>query len=349
MTEDISKAKKVIRGMFSLHDPLSLTETQRKEIYSFADFFECDAESLTNALSEMENIPNHGKDLFNFSLATKIQHEQFRNTNFVWDKYGLPKEPVLLNVKFDMIRKLNEFYAEPITIPAIKRVLKENPDEPWSNHYLPILRSFDSPVVYVLYTDDELSGKHGFPFDIGITLSVPDLDDGSHLIELFEKCLREGFNVLDTYQLFKFEKDSLHRSFEKMTLSGRFDVKQLDYILSFLAIKPILETMLEEDVVSKGFAKNDRKRYTEICFDVSSGNYTTRLFSERGLIKDSTKKLPNFTIMNELAERTGEQNDGDHLIRFFNETYISQYNNMMWVPVLLRGGELSFPRPESYE
>ena len=349
MTQEIEKAKKIIQDMLSLDDPVSLSEAQRKEIYSFADFFECDVDSLNVAFSEISDVPSHGQDLFNFSLATKIQHEQFRNTNFVWEKYGLPKEPVLLNVKFDKIRESGDFYAEPISIAMIERVLKENPNDQWSNHYLPILRSFDSPIVYVLYTDDDLSRKHGFPFDIGILLSLPEFDDDSQVIQLLAKCLRDGFNVLDTYQLFKFEKDSLQHSFEKMTLSGRFDIKQLDYILSLLAAKPILETMLEEDVVSKGFTKNDRKRYTEICFDVSSGNYTTRLFSERGLLKDSTKKLPNFTIMNELAERTAEQNDGDHLIRFFNETYISQYNNMMWVPVLLRGGELSFPRPESYE
>jgi hypothetical protein len=213
MTPEIEKAKKIIQDMLSLDDPVSLSQAQRMEIYSFADFFECDVDSLNVAFSEISDVPSHGQDLFNFSLATKIQHEQFRNTNFVWDKYGLPKEPVLLNVKFDKIRESGDFYAEPISIAMIEGVLKENPNDQWSNHYLPILRSFDSPIVYVLYTDDDLSRKHGFPFDIGILLSLPEFDDDSQVIQLLAKCLREGFNVLDTYQLFKFEKDSLQKSF----------------------------------------------------------------------------------------------------------------------------------------
>ena len=42
MTENIEQANRVIKKMFSLSDPISLTETQRKEKYSFAEFLDCD-------------------------------------------------------------------------------------------------------------------------------------------------------------------------------------------------------------------------------------------------------------------------------------------------------------------
>ena len=70
MTPEIEKAKKIIQDMLSLDDPVSLSEAQRKEIYSFADFFECDVDSLNVAFSEISDVPSHGQDLFNFYFAT---------------------------------------------------------------------------------------------------------------------------------------------------------------------------------------------------------------------------------------------------------------------------------------
>ena len=345
MTENIEQASGVIKKIFSLDDPLSLTETQRKEKYSFAEFLECDVESLKIAFSQMKGLPPHGLALFNFSLATKIQHEHFMNTNFVWDKYGLPKEPVLLNVKFDVIRRTGDFFAQPVTINSIGSVLQENPDDAWANHYLPILQSFETPMVYVLYTDDELSRQHGFPFDLGIPLSIPQFDDDSQIPQLFMKCLREGFNVLDTYQLFNFEQDIINAAYAKMMMSGRFDVKQLEYINSFVRVKPILDSILEDDGISEGFKKSDTKRYTEVMFSPKSlPNLTIRKFSEHGEISKTTQKLSNFKILNELGDRTAELDSGDHMFRFFNQQYTSDYGDMMWVPFLLKGGEVSFPR-----
>ena len=345
MTENIEQANRVIKKMFSLSDPISLTETQRKEKYSFAEFLDCDVESLNIAFNQIEDIPPHGLALFNFSLATKIQHEHFKNTNFVWDKYGLPNEPVLLNVKFDVIRSTGDFYAQPVSINAIETVLSDNPNDAWANHYLKILQSFDYPMVYVLYTDDELSKEHGFPFDLGISLPLPQFDDDSQIPQLLMKCLREGFNVLDTYQLFNFEQEIIDAAYARMIMSGRFDVKQLEYINGFVRAKPILQSMLEGNEVSVGFNKSDTKRYTEVIFSPKSlPELTIRKFSEYGQISNTSQKISNFKMLNELAERTVELDDGDHMFRFFNQQYISDYGDMMWVPFLLKGGEVSFPR-----
>ena len=200
-------------------------------------------------------------------------------------------------------------------------------------------------MVYVLYTDDELSKEHGFPFDLGISLPLPQFDDDSQIPQLLMKCLREGFNVLDTYQLFNFEQEIIDAAYARMIMSGRFDVKQLEYINGFVRAKPILQSMLEGNEVSVGFNKSDTKRYTEVIFSPKSlPELTIRKFSEYGQISNTSQKISNFKMLNELAERTVELDDGDHMFRFFNQQYISDYGDMMWVPFLLKGGEVSFPR-----
>lgn len=345
MNEDIEQAIRVIKKMFYLEDPLSLTQSQIKNQYSFAEFLACDVESLNIAFEQIKEIPPHGQALFNFSMATKIQDDQFRNTNFLWDKYGLPDEPVLLNVKFDVIRRIGDFYAEPVTMNALKNILRDNPNDTWATYYLEILQSFENPMVFVLYTDDELAKQYGYPFDLGIALSLPQFGDDTQIPLLFMKCLHKGFSVLDTYQLFKFDQDIINVAYAKMIMSERFTDKQLYYLNSFVRIKPILDSMLDNEEISEGFTNSDTKRYTEVIFSPQLlPDFTMRKFSEHGMVSDIDQELPDFKIFNELADRTIELEDGDHMFRFFNYQYMSEYGDMMWVPFLLKGGEVSFPR-----
>lgn len=348
MTDDIVKARKIIEGLFSAADELSQTEEERKEIYSFSDFLECDSKDLFTAFHTIEDTPLHSNDLFNFSLATKIQHHNFQQTNIVWEKLGIPHEPVLINVKFDITRNSGELSVATLTISDMERILEENSSDAWANYYLSTLRSFDTPVVYVLYTDDELSNKHGFPFDIGIVLPMPEFLDDSKIIQLLMKCLNQGYNVLDSYQLFKFEQNELDKAFANMILSNRFNEKQVLYVNSFLRIRPVLEKMLEDDEFIQVFSKTDSKRYTEVLFDDAAPfDNRIRSFSEHGLVDGTNEKIPVSKFLEQLAERTNEQDEGDHIVRFFNTSYMSKFNEPMWVPILLRGKEVSYPRPHS--
>ena len=61
-----------------------------------------------------------------------------------------------------------------------------------------------------------MSRRHGFPFDINIELKVPKYYDGSGIAKLLIKCLQEGYNVLDSYQLLKINGEDLALVVENM-------------------------------------------------------------------------------------------------------------------------------------
>ena len=92
----------------------------------------------------------------------------------------------------------------------MKEAVEKDPSNKWCQHYLGVLTSLESPCVYILYTDDEMSRRHGFPFDINIELKIPKYYDGSRIAKLLIKCLQEGYNVLDSYQLLKINGEDLN-------------------------------------------------------------------------------------------------------------------------------------------
>ena len=124
-----------------------------------------------------------------------------------------------------------------------------------------------------------------------------------------------------------------------MLESKHFSEKQLHYISAIPQIKKILPEILEGAVV--GFSEKDETRYTEVVFDPNNrSQIVIRNFSENGLLHGEQNR-----IFDALAEKALEYGgNGDHLVRFFNKAYMLTYNQPMWVPFLLKGGELTYPK-----
>jgi len=340
-------ARIVLKKLFTLVDPVSLSPQERREIFSFEEFFKQDEEQLINEFMEIQHLsPPHGKDLFEFNMNVMKQHKSFMYSNLVWDKIGIPKVSIMLNVKLDETRERKQLSVVTIKIEDLEARLKEEPDHSWSKNFLSILESFEHPCVLILYTDDEHSSTHGFPFDLSLILELPNLKDESNTVKLFRNCLENGYNVLDSYQLLKLKKTDIDNALIEMIKSERFSKKQIDYVYSMIQIRNAFEDLLENGQLDKKFGKSDNKRYTEVMFQSAEPiKYRFRYFSEKGERSQSNKESPKFKFLNELAEFSLENiQQGEHQIRFFNETYMLRYNEPMWIPVLLRGGELSYPR-----
>jgi antitoxin component YwqK of YwqJK toxin-antitoxin module len=338
------KARQIISGLFNLEDPVSKSLEERREFFDFREFYEHDQNELLEAFESIRNeAPSHAPDLFQFNLEVVKQHRYFIDSSLVWEKIGTPKEPILLNILFDETRERGQLQVSTVRIADLQGMLEQDPQNRWGLHYLPILESFERPIVYILYTDDEMSKKHGFPFDIAIELHLPSYLDGSNIADLFIKCLNNGYNTLDSYQLLKIDTEKLDYIFNQMLESKHFSEKQLHFISTVLQTKKILPEILEGAVT--GFSEKDKTRYTEIVFDSNNrSQIVIRNFSENGLLHGEQNKTSN-RIFNSLAEKALEYcGNGDHLVRFFNKTYMLTYNQPMWVPFLLKGGELTYPK-----
>jgi hypothetical protein len=346
MYNNKEKAKQIISGLFNLEDPVSKTIEERKEFFNFNEFYSHDQNELIEVFESMiHNVPSHAADLFQFNLEVVKQHRSFIDSSLVWEKIGIPKEPILLNILLDKTRKSDQLQVSTVRITDIQMMLEQDPENRWGRHYLPILQSFERPIVYILYTDDEMSKKHGFPFDIAIELNLPSYFDDSNIANLFIKCLNEGYNTLDSYQLVKVDTVKLEYIFYQMLESKHFSEKQLNYIYTVLQIKQILPEILGGREMGTGFSEKDKTRYTEIVFDpANKSQIIIRNFSENGLLYGEQNRSHN-RIFDSLAEKALEYGEeGDHLVRFFNKAYMLTYDQPMWVPFLLKGGELTYPQ-----
>lgn len=337
----------IVNGLLRLKDPLSMSLDERRKIFDFRDFFEHDQQELVDAYKSINSDDNvYFKDLFDFNLGVTSQHKFFMDSRMVWDKIGVPEEPVLLNVLLDKTREYGDLRVGTHSISTLKEAVEKDPANQWCQHYLGVLSSLESPCVYILYTDDEMSRRHGFPFDINIELKVPKYYDGSGIAKLLIKCLQEGYNVLDSYQLLKINGEDLALVVENMRNSGHFSEMELDYIESVLWTKSKFDELLDSGGIEEHFSKNHTKRYTEIVFDPSySTDFSIRSFSSDGLVAANKSEVTEFRFLDEtpgiLIENLEEH---EHQVRFYNKNYMLKYNKPMWIPILLRRGELAYPK-----
>jgi len=181
-----------------------------------------------------------------------------------------------------------------------------------------------------------------------VTSGREGVDDSYHNIKkLFDNALECGFTTLDSYQLLKLSEDILFSSVEKMFNSGSYNEKQKNYITTMLAIKTPLENIIQRDIIEHYYNAEDKKRITDLHISsLNPFNFKISAISENGI---SHLDSSNIDAVDDLSEQISEHiqshlNDGDHIIRFHNEIFRKKYDEEMWVPVLLRGGELSPPR-----
>ena len=345
MEKDMKRARAIIDAMARW--PEIQCEAGRPR-FSFADFYTHDPDELRSAFEErISDAPSHFSHFFEFNDQVANQHWAFAHSRLVWDRIGLPTQPTLVNVLFDRTRHAdNQLQVGTYTLEQLKQHIDDDPSaHEWFHEQVQFLSSKEQPCVFVLYTDDERGEQHNLTFGYRLELPVPKYMDGSGTADLLMKCLREGYNILDTYQLIKMDHHHLYSVIRKMDESGHFNHKQIQYLTSFPLIINTFTELLDNDEFENGYKADDSQRYTEVVFELTDSiNFTLRSFTPSGVVQLHDSVPVDFRFLDGLAEQCFEtMKDGDHLVRFYNKTYMIQHNEPMWIPFYLRGGEVSPP------
>lgn len=343
-------ARSIVDAMARYPDSTSQKNDRQK--FTFADFYVHDPGELRSALQERSSdAPPHLGDFFEFNDQVANQLFAFTHSRLVWDRIGIPSQPTLINVLFDRTRHANnQLQVGTYTLEDLEKFHENDPSTEWFQQQIEFLSKQNRPCVFVLYTDDEMSKKHDFSFGYMMELAIPEYEDGSGTSQLLMKCLEEGYNILDTYQLIRMDHHALASVIDKMAKSGHFQHKQIQYLTSFVLILDLFEDLLENDQFELGFQKEDERRFTEIVFEISDPvKFTMRSFTPSGVVAPHSSVLVDFNFLDGLAEKYFESsNEFGHLVRFYNKTYMVEHNEPMWIPFLLKGGEVSPPASDSF-
>ena len=90
-------------------------------------------------------------------------------------------------------------------------------------------------------------------------------------VRLFDQALNEtGFTTFHSYLMLKEGSRLLEVSYDIMESSKQYSIKQLDYVSTFLTVKPIHNHLMKEGGLVSDFDANDKKRYTHVIVDSES-------------------------------------------------------------------------------
>jgi hypothetical protein len=345
MSESNVEETSIIQKMIEFNDPLSVTKEQRINAFSFEEFYLADEAKLAHAFQNFEGeVSKKSNDFFDFLTNVSHQHKLFTSSDLVWGYVGIPNEAILVNIEFDKSRKASGLSATTVRREEMVQQLSIDPNNQWCMRYFKILNSISEPGVYVLYTDDERSKIHGFPFDIGLWLSIPDYKEDTDVVKIFINGLHNGVTTLDSSYLFKMKESKLDSALITIIKSQRFSKKQIDYVYSITLVKKPLDLLISKNQFEY-YTENEQKRYTEVFLkNASPTNLQYRMRSEKRTSPISFDITLPSDRLEELARLAMENlEDGDHLIRFFNIDYYENYSELMWVPIIIRNGEIDTP------
>ena len=160
-------------------------------------------------------------------------------------------------------------------------------------------------------------------------------------MQLFDEALGRGFTSLDSYLTLKEDVEIMHKAYDMMESSNKYTTMQLEYISTMLTVKTMYEKMLSSGELTSPYTAMDRRRLTIVTIEAESddpllGGHIMH-FSENGIVQPQG----DISLPQEYLKTLSILNDGDHLIRFLNIPFSMKYGQDMFVPVLLKGNEIS--------
>ena len=159
--------------------------------------------------------------------------------------------------------------------------------------------------------------------------------------QLFDEALGRGFTSLDSYLTLREDVEIMHKAYDMMESSNKYTTMQLEYISTMLTVKTMYEKMLSSGELTSPYTAMDRRRLTIVTIEAESddpllGGHIMH-FSENGIVQPQG----DISLPQEYLKTLSILNDGDHLIRFLNIPFSMKYGQDMFVPVLLKGNEIS--------
>lgn len=160
-------------------------------------------------------------------------------------------------------------------------------------------------------------------------------------LQLYDLCLKRGFNSMDSYLMLKEESSLLIHAYEIMESSRKYSEEQLEYISTILTVKTMYDNMITTGSLISPYTDDDRKRLTIVTIEEESdnpvlGGHIIHL-SENGFIQPES----DISIPEEYKRTISMLKDGDQLIRFMNVPYSMKFGYDMFIPVLLKNNQIS--------
>jgi len=168
MTEEIENILKSILGM---EDPVSISAKERKVKTRVVDFFSAEENQLMEvfAVIRSELKAPHTDDLFVFLMNIRRYSEAYQKSGELWNSFGDYDQPQLVNIQLDAERHIGELAIGRFTREKLIQISSDPVQKQWAEFYLPRLDKLEGKIMILLFTDDEMSRRHGFPFDIMLT------------------------------------------------------------------------------------------------------------------------------------------------------------------------------------
>ena len=79
-------------------------------------------------------------------------------------------------------------------------------------------------------------------------------------LQLYDLCLKRGFNSMDSYLMLKEDSGLLIHAYEIMESSRKYSEQQLEYISTILTVKTMYDNMISSGSLVAPYTDNDEKK-----------------------------------------------------------------------------------------
>ncbi len=164
----------VLMNMLGVEDPVSLPPEERKKATSVEEFFDAVESDLVEAFSNIQNELKqpYTDDLFVFMMNVRRYSTAYSESGELWEAFGDYEKPQLVNIQMDAERYTGQLVIGRFTREKLLELRGNPAQQLWAEFYLSHLHKLSGKIMILLFTDDEMSRIHGFPFDVMIT-SIP--------------------------------------------------------------------------------------------------------------------------------------------------------------------------------
>ena len=168
MTEEV---KNILKSILGMEDPVSISAEERKVKTRMVDFFSAEENQLMEAFAAIhsEFKAPHTDDLFAFLITIRRYSEAYQKSGELWNSFGDYDQPQLVNIQLDAERHIGKLAIGRFTREKLIQLSSDPIQKQWAEFFLPRLDSLEGKIMILFFTDDEMSRRHGFPFDIMLT------------------------------------------------------------------------------------------------------------------------------------------------------------------------------------
>lgn len=157
----------LIRVLLNPDDPVSKSREEKNDSLPFTEFIESDfrdVEFLTAHASMASELPEHTGPLLQFMLIIKRYWALWSNEEYFIERFGATEESRLINILVDSARHQLEPVIGAFSLIQLREGASRG-DE-WYMKYASFLEGAKAGSTFLLITDDEMSTRYGFPFDV---------------------------------------------------------------------------------------------------------------------------------------------------------------------------------------